>query len=211
MTNSKLTFWFDFASTYSYLAAMRIQTLATRENVEIIWRPFLLGPIFKSQGLETSPFNVFEVKGRHVWRDLERQANYYDLPAFTKPEPFPQNGLIPARIAAHKAAEPWAVEFIKAIFVAQFTQSASITDELIIGVLSDLEQDGENLLNQAKTDQSVKDKLRQATEEAQSMGLFGAPSFITDDGELFWGNDRLEQALDWTKKPQTFLSEAYIK
>ncbi|MEP3196416.1 MAG: 2-hydroxychromene-2-carboxylate isomerase [Lentilitoribacter sp.] len=208
MTNSKLTFWFDFASTYSYLAAMRIQTLASRENVDIIWRPFLLGPIFKSQGLETSPFNVFEVKGRHVWRDLERQANYYGLPAFTKPEPFPQNGLIAARIATHKAAEPWAVEFIKAIFAAQFTQSASITDELIIGILSDLEQDGEHLLNQAKTDQSIKDKLRQATEEAQTLGLFGAPSFITDDGELFWGNDRLEQALDWTKKPQTFPSEA---
>ncbi|MEP2979048.1 MAG: 2-hydroxychromene-2-carboxylate isomerase [Lentilitoribacter sp.] len=208
MTNPKLTFWFDFASTYSYLAAMRIQTLATRENVDIIWRPFLLGPIFKSQGLETSPFNVFEVKGRHVWRDLERQANYYDLPAFTKPEPFPQNGLIAARIATHKAAEPWAVEFIKAIFAAQFTQSASITDELIIGILSDLEQDGEHLLNLAKTDQSVKDKLRQATEEAQTLGLFGAPSFITDDGELFWGNDRLEQALNWTKKPQTFPSEA---
>lgn len=200
MTNPKLTFWFDFASTYSYLAAMRIQALATGERVEIIWRPFLLGPIFKSQGFQTSPFNVFEAKGKHAWRDLERQANYYGLPAFTKPEPFPQNGLIAARIATHKSTEPWVVDFIKAIFSAQFTQSASITDELIISLLSDLDQDGEHLLNQAKTDQFVKDKLRQATEQAQALGLFGAPSFLTEDGELFWGNDRLEQALDWAKK-----------
>lgn len=200
MNNPKLTFWFDFASTYSYLAAMRIEALAARERVEVVWRPFLLGPIFKSQGLETSPFNVFEAKGNHMWRDLERQADYYGLPAFTKPEPFPQNGLIAARIATLKADEPWVVDFIKAIFTAQFTQSASISDELIINILNDLDQDGQHLLNQAKTDQSIKDKLRQATEEAQSMGLFGAPSFITDDGELFWGNDRLEQALDWAKK-----------
>lgn len=200
MNNPKLTFWFDFASTYSYLAAMRIQALAARERVEVVWRPFLLGPIFKSQGLETSPFNVFEAKGNHMWRDLERQADYYGLPAFTKPEPFPQNGLIAARIATLKADEPWVVDFIKAIFTAQFTQSALISDELIINILNDLDQDGQHLLNQAKTDQSIKDKLRQATEEAQSMGLFGAPSFITDDGELFWGNDRLEQALDWAKK-----------
>lgn len=200
MNNPKLTFWFDFASTYSYLAAMRIQALAAREKVEVVWRPFLLGPIFKSQGLETSPFNVFEAKGNHMWRDLERQADYYGLPAFTKPEPFPQNGLIAARIATLKADEPWVVDFIKAIFTAQFRQSASISDELIINNLNDLDQDGQHLLNQAKTDQSIKDKLRQATEEAQSLGLFGAPSFITDDGELFWGNDRLEQALDWAKK-----------
>ncbi len=197
MTNPKLTFWFDFASTYSYLAAMRIEALAAQQSVEIIWRPFLLGPIFKSQGLETSPFNVFEVKGKHVWRDLERQANYYGLPAFTKPETFPQNGLSAARIATHKSAEPWVIDFIKAIFAAQFSQGASISDELIISVLKELDQDGEHLLNQAKTDQSVKDKLRQATEQAQTLGLFGAPSFITEDGELFWGNDRLEQALDW--------------
>lgn len=200
MTNPKLTFWFDFASTYSYLAAMRIEALAAQQSVEIIWRPFLLGPIFKSQGLETSPFNVFEVKGKHVWRDLERQANYYGLPAFTKPETFPQNGLSAARIATHKSAEPWVIDFIKAIFAAQFSQGASISDELIISVLKELDQDGEHLLNQAKTDQSVKDKLRQATEQAQTLGLFGAPSFITEDGELFWGNDRLEQALDWAKK-----------
>lgn len=200
MNNPKLTFWFDFASTYSYLAAMRIEALAARERVEVVWRPFLLGPIFKSQGLETSPFNVFEAKGKHMWRDLERQANYYGLPAFTKPEPFPQNGLIAARIAKHKSSESWVVDFIKAIFSAQFTKGASISDELIISILNDLDQGGQHLLNQARTDQTIKDKLRQATEEAQTLGLFGAPSFIADDGELFWGNDRLEQALDWAKK-----------
>lgn len=200
MSRPKLTFWFDFASTYSYLSAMRIEKLATDKDVEIIWQPFLLGPIFKAQGFETSPFNVFEIKGKNMWRDLERQAEYYGLPAFTKPEPFPQNGLRAARIATYYAGEEWVPEFIKSIFYAQFAKAAQITDALIVDSLNKLGQDGETLLHQAKSDQAVKDKLRQVTEDAIEKGLFGAPSFVTQDGELFWGNDRLEQAIAWANQ-----------
>lgn len=200
MSRPKLTFWFDFASTYSYLSAMRIEKLASDKDVEIIWQPFLLGPIFKAQGFETSPFNVFEIKGKNMWRDLERQAEYYGLPAFTKPEPFPQNGLRAARIATYYAREEWVPEFIKSIFYAQFTKAAQITDALIVDSLNKLGQDGERLLRQAKSDQAVKDKLRQITEDAIEKGLFGAPSFVTQDGELFWGNDRLEQAIAWANQ-----------
>lgn len=199
MSGPKLTFWFDFASTYSYLSAMRIEQFASENDVEIIWQPFLLGPIFKAQGYETSPFNLFEIKGKNMWRDLERQAEYYGLPAFTKPDPFPQNGLRAARIAAFYAGEDWVPQFIKSIFFAQFTKAALISDALIVKSLNDLSQDGEALLHQAKSDQTVKDKLRQVTEEAREKGLFGAPSFVTEDGELFWGNDRLEQAIAWAK------------
>ena len=67
-----LDFWFDFASTYSYPAAMRIAPLAAAAGVTVRYRPFLLGPIFKAQGWDTSPFNLYEAKGRHMWRDLER-------------------------------------------------------------------------------------------------------------------------------------------
>ena len=67
-----LDFWFDFASTYSYPAAMRIAPLARQADVRVHFRPFLLGPIFKTQGWTTSPFNLFPAKGRHMWRDLER-------------------------------------------------------------------------------------------------------------------------------------------
>src|SRR5262245_51053650 len=67
-----LDFWFDFASTYSYPAATRISPLAAIAGVTIRFRPFLLGPIFKAQGWETSPFNLYPAKGRYMWRDLER-------------------------------------------------------------------------------------------------------------------------------------------
>ena len=74
MADPVLDFWFDFASTYSYLAAARIRPLAAEAKVQVRFRPFLLGPIFKAQGWDTSPFNLYEAKGRYMWRDMERLA-----------------------------------------------------------------------------------------------------------------------------------------
>jgi len=72
MDTAGIDFWFDFASTYSYPAAMRIGALAENAGVKVRFRPFLLGPIFKALGWTTSPFNLYPAKGRHMWRDLER-------------------------------------------------------------------------------------------------------------------------------------------
>src|SRR3954466_15769957 len=106
MADPILDFWFDFASTYSYLAAARIRPLAAAARVEVRFRPFLLGPIFKAQGWDTSPFNLYSAKGRNMWRDLERLAGDLGL-SFRPPEPFPQNGLLPARVALIGFAQGW--------------------------------------------------------------------------------------------------------
>jgi hypothetical protein len=71
---ARLTFWFEFASTYSYLSAMRIEKMARKADVDVIWKPFLLGPIFKAQNWDTSPFNIYPAKGRYMVRDIERIA-----------------------------------------------------------------------------------------------------------------------------------------
>src|SRR5262245_24506012 len=76
----ELEFWFEFASTYSYLAAERIEPLASKAGVRLAWRPFLLGPIFRAQGWNDSPFNVYPLKGRYMWRDMERLCDAYELP-----------------------------------------------------------------------------------------------------------------------------------
>src|SRR5262245_44663156 len=92
MSGPVLDFWFDFASTYSYPSALRIRSLARQAGVSIRFRPFLLGPKFKAQGWQTSPFNLYEVKGRNMWRDLQRICADLSIP-FQRPEPFPQNSL----------------------------------------------------------------------------------------------------------------------
>lgn len=101
----KLTFWFEFASTYSYLSAMRIEVLAEEAGVGIVWKPFLLGPIFKAQGWDTSPFNLYPAKGKYMVRDMERIAEARGL-KFRLPDPFPQNGLH-GRLALVGLEEGW--------------------------------------------------------------------------------------------------------
>jgi len=193
-----LDFWFDFASIYSYLAAMRIGPLAQKAEVRVRFRPFLLGPIFKAQGWSTSPFNLYPAKGRHMWRDLERSCAELQL-AFRRPDPFPQNSLLAARVALVGLDQAWGEAFCLAIFRAQFADGCRIDDAATVGdILAAFKLDPEPALAAAQSD-AIKARLRAQTEEAQRLGVFGAPSFTTADGELFWGNDRLEPALRWAK------------
>lgn len=195
-----LDFWFDFASTYSYPAAMRVQAVASTAGVKVTFRPFLLGPIFKAQGWTTSPFNLFPAKGRNMWRDLERICAELSLPPIRRPEPFPQNSILAARVALIALAHPWGEEFCRAVFSAEFADGQRIDDpETMAAVLSKLNVAPAAVLAAALADDN-KARLRVQTEEAQKLGLFGAPSFTTADGELFWGNDRLEQALAWANR-----------
>jgi 2-hydroxychromene-2-carboxylate isomerase len=189
----KLDFWYELASTYSYPAAMRIGTLAEAAGIEAAWRPFLLGPIFKAQGWDTSPFNLYPAKGRYMVRDCEREAAANGL-TFRLPEPFPQNTLLAARVAAAALEEGWGEEFSRKVYRAQFAEGRQVGDAQVIDEIVDaLGQNGAAALARAGSD-DIKGKLRRNTAEAQRHGIFGAPSFIAG-GELFWGNDRLEQAL----------------
>jgi len=193
-----IDFWFEFASTYSYPAAMRIGALAQASGVQVRWRPFLLGPIFKAQGWDNSPFNIYPVKGRYMWRDLERICAALDLP-FTQPVAFPQNTVLAARVALIALAQPWGKSFCRAVYRAEFGSGRNIGEPAAIAdVLTGLGQDAQAVLQRAQMDAN-KNALRVQTEEAQRLGIFGAPSFFTTDGELFWGNDRLEAALAWAK------------
>ena len=199
MPTAVIDFWFDFASTYSYPAAMRIAPLAEQADVRVRFRPFLLGPIFKAQGWTTSPFNLYPAKGRHMWRDLERLCADLGLP-FRRPDPFPQNSLLAARVALAGLDQGWGEAFCRALFHAEFGDGRAIEDAAAIGdVLAGLQVDSASALEAARSD-AIKARLRAQTEEAQRLGLFGAPSFTTADGELFWGNDRLEPALRWAKR-----------
>jgi 2-hydroxychromene-2-carboxylate isomerase len=194
-----LDFWFEFASTYSYPAAMRIGALAQAQGVAVRWRPFLLGPIFKNQGWTTSPFNIFPDKGRYMWRDVQRLCDAAGLP-FVKPEPFPQNTVLAARVALIGIAQTWGEDFCRAVYAAEFGDGSDIGQPSVItDILTALGQNADTVLEQAQSD-AGKAALRAQSDEAQRLGIFGAPSFVTADGELFWGNDRLEAALDWASK-----------
>ena len=115
----QVTFWFEFASTYSYLSAMRVDRMAAEYGVEVAWRPFLLGPIFAAQGWTSSPFNIYEAKGRNILRDWERQAEAHGLPPYVQPKNFPNNGLLAARVANLALTHPQGRDFCRAVYHAQ--------------------------------------------------------------------------------------------
>lgn len=192
-------FFYEFASTYSYPAAMRVEDVAAKAGVTVRWRPFLLGPIFAEAGWTTSPFNLIPAKGRNMWRDLERITADLGLP-FRRPDPFPQNSLTAARIATSLPDDGKRAAFSRELYRLEFGEGLSITDAEVLGrALTAAGAEPATALIAAGSDQ-VKQALRATTEEAKAKGLFGAPSLVTADGELFWGNDRIEQAVAWAAR-----------
>jgi 2-hydroxychromene-2-carboxylate isomerase len=201
MDRPVLGFFFEFASTYSYPAAMRIGPLAEAAGVAVRWRPFLLGPIFRAQGWDDSPFNLYPSKGRYMWRDLERICGRLGLP-FRRPDPFPQPSLLAARLAHVGLDEGWGEAFCRAVFAAEFGAGRQIGDEAVMhDLLAGLGVAPAPALVRARSDE-IKDRLRATTAEAERRGVFGAPSFVTGDGELFWGHDRMAEALAWAVRPR---------
>jgi len=194
---SQVEFWLEFGSTYSYPAALRIEQVARLAGVELAWRPFLLGPIFKAQGWNDSPFNIYPAKGRYMWRDLERVCEELGIP-FRRPSQFPRNGLLAARLACWFSQEPWLPEFVRRVYLANFAEDRDISDPAIVGCIVQELGQPVGLLATAESSEA-KSKLRAETERAQALGIFGAPAFVVGS-ELFWGNDRLEAAIAWAHR-----------
>ena len=201
MSPPSLEFWFEFASTYSYVAAMRIESVAAEAGVRVAWKPFLLGPIFtEQQGIRDSPFNVNPIRGRYMWRDMERLCEKYLLP-LKRPSVFPRNSVLPARVALLGSDEEWGPRFVRAVYVANFAHDRDIAKaEVIREVLQELRLDAEAILQRAESPEH-KGRLREQTGQAVQHGIFGAPNFLVN-GELFFGQDRMDDALAWAKRAQ---------
>jgi 2-hydroxychromene-2-carboxylate isomerase len=194
----KIQFWFDFGSPYSYLTATRIERLTQQAGLQFEWRPFLLGPIFRKQGWDTSPFNLYPAKGRYMWRDIERTCEAMGVTC-RMPTVFPQNGLIASRVACTFPDAEWMSAFIKNTFAASFVSDLELSDPTVIEKLLDaVGQSGKEILAIAQSSES-KERLRAQTEDAAAYGIFGAPTFKVGS-ELFWGNDRLEDAIKWASR-----------
>lgn len=199
MSADSIEFWFEFASTYSYPAAMRVESVAQQYGRTVRWKPFLLGPIFQAQGWGDSPFNIYPIQGRYMWRDLERICAELDLPLI-RPSTFPRNGLLAARVACVGHDAVWLPAFVRQVFTANFVHDRDISQpDVVLDCLNALVPDPQRILDAANR-ADAKAQLRANTEQAIHSGLFGAPSFLVEQ-ELFWGNDRMEQAMRWRGRP----------
>ena len=190
--------WFEFASNYSYPAVMRVEALARQAGVDIAWKPFLLGPVFRALGWESSPFVVQKAKGDYALnQDMPRLCAKYGLP-WKPPSVFPRRALLPLRVALLASEEAWVGDFCRHMMRRHFGEDIDIDQpDIVADTLTLLGQDADDVLRRAEGEHN-RQRLREQTEMAQQKGIFGAPTFLIGDA-MFWGNDRLEDALVWAR------------
>lgn len=189
----QIEIWFEFGSTYSYLSVMRIEDIAPTYNVHVVWRPFMMGPLFKELGWQGSPFLEQKEKRDNMWVDMARQSEKYGLP-WKQPTVFPRAAVLPLRVTLAHAHEPWVGEFCRAVMLQNFSEDVDINAaENVERALTALSLPVADIIGQAQSEAN-KLALRHQTERARALGIFGGPTFFVGD-EMFWGNDRLEDAL----------------
>jgi 2-hydroxychromene-2-carboxylate isomerase len=183
----RVEFFYDYASTYSYLAHRAIEELAAERAAELIFKPMVLGFVFKASG-NSMPAAV-PAKATYMVQDVRRWARHYDL-AFHMPSVFPVNTIRALRTAIVALAEGCFPAYHHAIMQAYWANDQDIGDgEVLVSVATAAGLDGERLVARAE-EPAIKDQLKANTDEAIKRGVFGAPTFFVGD-EMFWGNDRL--------------------
>lgn len=157
-------------------------------------------PILAGQGMDQGPFLPYPSKLHYMWRDLERRAGKHGLP-YRRPSTYPPNTLLTVRIGMLAAAEGRCKAFTEETFKLHWVEDRPIgTDDNIGAALTSLGKDVNDVVTRAQSPRN-KEMLRAQTERARALGMFGSPSFLVGD-ELFWGDDRLEEALDWAAPGQ---------
>lgn len=196
MMATKIQFWFDFASPYAFIAAKRVQAMASSNQAHFDWQPFLVGVALqtKTKGLSSTQL-VTEAEAHYRKHDVHRTCESLQLP-IRWPSNYPRGSMLAGRVAFWARDREWQVPFIHAVYDANFLEDRDITsEECIRSILTDIGVDSTSTIA-AATDVGQKQAFRQHVETALEAGIFGVPTFAVRD-ELFWGNDRLDQALVW--------------
>jgi 2-hydroxychromene-2-carboxylate isomerase len=191
-----MDFWFTMGSTYTYLSAMRLEGLAKASGVRPRWRPFR--NVQALTGATQVPFLEGTAKMRHMWRDIERRAARHGLPA-RLPAPYPAPSSVRANLVMLLGVrEGWGPDYMRAAYRLWFERGiGNGGEENLRAALAACGQGGQadRILATAESEEIVR-ALDQETEEARALGVFGSPSFVVG-GELFWGDDHLEDAIEW--------------
>ena len=191
-----LDFFCFLGSTYTYLAVNRAEAVASRENVALRWRLFSVRSIMLEQN--NRPFVGKPVKLAYMWRDLERRARRHGIPFASVPD-YPNDAdELANRVATLAALEGWCPQFAKAAYSEWFIENRDPGKvEYLSEVLQRMNRSPREIIERANS-QEIRDKYAAETDLARSMGIFGSPTFACGT-EIFWGDDRLEDAIDWCR------------
>ncbi len=196
MVAQPIEFFFDFSSPYGYVASQLIDNLAARHERTVVWKPILLGAIFKTTGM--APLIDIPLKGDYVKRDFIRTAHFLGVMDFRLPSPFPFSSIQAVRAFYWlDASDPGkAHQLARALYGVAFGEGRDITPaETVADVASGIAIDRDTLLAAIGAPE-VKDRVRAENDAAMARGVFGSP-YVIVDGEPFWGADRLVQVEKW--------------
>jgi 2-hydroxychromene-2-carboxylate isomerase len=196
MAAAQIDFWFTMGSTYSFLSVMRLEELERSSGVTFRWRPFHLLVIL--QEMKHVPFADKPAKFAYMWRDVERRAAMYGIPA-QLPAPYPaKQSMVANLVATVGMREGWGADFARAAYRRWFQLGQETGSEPNVSEsLRDVGQDPARVLALASSE-DANVALTAATDAARELGIFGSPTFAVDR-ELFWGDDRLEDAINWCR------------
>jgi len=195
MSSRAIEFWIGYGSTYSYLSAMRIEKLAQASGVTVEWKPFNIRALMVEKGLPAGPFMPRPEKLAYMWRDLERRARRRGLP-YARPPLYPVDTQQTVRVAFLAAREDWCGPFSRKVFEMNFVEGRSMgAPGNLEAALAEIGRDAERTIRRAH-EQDIEEGLAAQTRRAIDLGMFGSPHFRVGE-ELFWGDDRLEDAIEW--------------
>jgi 2-hydroxychromene-2-carboxylate isomerase len=194
--SADIDFWLSMGSTYTYLAVMRVPSVQQETGVTFRWRPFNLGVLLRE--MNHTPFADKPAKAAYMWRDIERRAGKYGIPVQV-PVPYPaKNPLLANRVAIVGMQEGWGERFIQAAYRRWFQLGQETgSDPNLTESLREAGQDPQRVLERAQSDETAQ-MLETETNQARELGIFGGPNFVVGR-ELFWGDDRLEDAVSWLR------------
>ncbi|WP_282168546.1 2-hydroxychromene-2-carboxylate isomerase [Ruegeria atlantica] len=192
----EIDFWFSIGSTYSFLTIMRLDDWCDEHDATVNWRPFNVRTIMSEQ--QNIPFAGKPAKSAYMWRDIERRAAKYHLHA-TLPAPYPISDLALAnQVAVLGMSDGWGKSFTQNLYRIWFEEGIEAGSETALSeALHRCQQDPRLTLARARSPDTIS-ALETETEQATKLGVFGAPSLVVR-GEVFWGDDRLDDALSWAR------------
>ena len=191
-----IEFWFSIGSTYTYLSVNRSLEIEKKENLIFEWKPFSVRKIMMD--MDNIPFTPpsKKIKSDYMWRDIERRSKFYDFDVKV-PAPYPLTQFdLANQIAILGMNEGWGVSYVVKTYQRWFQQGKEpAVEPNLTEILEELNLDTSKIMEHAQ-DPKINDQYIKNTEEAYKKGVFGSPSFIYK-GEVFWGDDRLEDCIKW--------------
>ena len=194
----EIDFYFSIGSTYTYLSVTRIIEIEKKNQIKFNWKPFSVRAIMKE--MNNIPFPKDKVnKVNYMWRDIERRAEGYGFFAKT-PVPYPLSEFdLANQIAILGMSEGWGIDYVRSTYKKWFQEGKEpAIDPSISEICKELNLNKEDIISKAKTGE-IEQKYLNNTDEARKSKIFGSPSFIVNN-EIFWGDDRMEDAIQWSKK-----------